>query len=59
MSCQHCVGRVKQILEDFDQVERADPDLTSGFVRIQGTALDRQTLAAAVTRAGYGVADTD
>lgn len=59
MSCQHCVGRVKQILEDFEQVECADPDLTSGLVRIQGTALDKQTLAAAVTRAGYGVAGTD
>jgi copper chaperone CopZ len=59
MSCQHCVGRVKQILEDFEQVEQAEPDLASGLVRVQGTGLDRQTLAAAITRAGYGVVGTD
>lgn len=57
MSCQHCVASVKNALEGIAQVEEAVPDLASGYVHVHGVELDRDTLAAAVTQAGYKVVD--
>jgi uncharacterized membrane protein YraQ (UPF0718 family)/copper chaperone CopZ len=57
MSCQHCVANVKHTLEFFDEVKEATPELSSGLVRIRGQHLDTNTLAAAVERAGYKVAE--
>lgn len=59
MSCQHCARRVKAVLEGFEQVEQAEPDLASGIVRVQGTSLDRRAMVAAIEREGYGVAPYD
>ncbi len=55
MTCQHCVGRVKQTLEGFDVVEEASPSLSSGQVRIRGKGLDAEALIGAVEKAGYQV----
>ncbi len=55
MTCQHCVGRVKQTLEGFESVTQANPSLSSGQVRIHGEHLDASTLIAAVEKAGYKV----
>jgi uncharacterized membrane protein YraQ (UPF0718 family)/copper chaperone CopZ len=53
MTCQHCVGRVKQTLEGFETVQEAFPSLSTGQVRIRGEHLDASALIAAVQRAGY------
>jgi len=55
MSCQHCVASVKRALEGFDQVDRAEPDLATGFVQVKGGLLDRAALEDAVRKAGYQV----
>jgi len=55
MSCQHCVGSVKKVLKQFDQVERATPDLASGNVEIKGDNLDHDALVKAVEEAGFVV----
>ncbi len=53
MTCQHCVGRVRQTLEGFETVEEAIPSLSTGQVRIRGRHLDVSELIAAIERAGY------
>ncbi len=53
MTCQHCVGRVKQTLEGFASVQQASPNLSSGQVHIRGADLDAAVLIAAVEKAGY------
>jgi uncharacterized membrane protein YraQ (UPF0718 family)/copper chaperone CopZ len=55
MSCGHCVANVKQALEGLEAVEEAEPDLSSGLVRVRGTRLDVEALEAAVEQAGYRV----
>ncbi len=55
MTCQHCVASVRKALENVDRVEEAVPDLASGLVTIKGDELNRDALAAAITKAGYKV----
>ena len=55
MTCQHCVASVRKALENVDRVEEAVPDLASGLVTVKGDELDRDALAAAITKAGYKV----
>lgn len=54
MSCQHCVQRVKTILEEQPGVLSAQVDLEKGEATIEcepGTELDR--IAEQLTKAGY------
>ena len=53
MSCQHCVGSVKKALEQFDAVELASPDLTTGEVSIKGD--NRESMTKAIEDAGFSV----
>lgn len=55
MTCPHCVANVKKTLEQMDGVDRAEPDLESGWVAINGDGLDRQAMSAAIKAAGYQV----
>ena len=55
MSCQHCVANVKHALESVDQVNEANPDLSTRFVKIKGGDLDISKLTQAVESAGYKV----
>ncbi len=57
MTCAHCVASVKAALEEVDQVEQVVVDLGSGIVQVRGGKLRRNLLDAAVTRAGFTVAD--
>lgn len=59
MTCGHCVANVKKTLEGLDAVEAANPDLSSGLVRVRGTQLDVAVLTEAVEKAGYRVARHD
>ncbi|TFD32253.1 cation transporter [Cryobacterium cryoconiti] len=60
MTCQHCVGSVVTALGALDSVEAVTVDLNSGgasTVHVTSpAALDRGTVAAAVTAAGYQLA---
>ncbi len=55
MNCPHCVANVKKVLESFDEVREATPDLDSGTVAVTGENLDSKKLAAAIRQAGYSV----
>ncbi len=55
MSCPHCVANVKKVLESFEEVKEASPDLETGQVSIAGDNLDSDKLAAAIRQAGYSV----
>jgi uncharacterized membrane protein YraQ (UPF0718 family)/copper chaperone CopZ len=57
MTCQHCVGRVKNTLEGFDSVEEATPSLSTGMVRVRGHHLDASALVQALEKAGYKVVE--
>lgn len=57
MTCAHCAASVKAALEDVDDVVHVDVDRASGIVRVSGGRLRRDLLAAAVSGAGFGVAD--
>ncbi len=52
MTCGHCAGVVTQTLRLADPACRVSIDLEAHTVRVQ-SAEDRQTLADALTEAGY------
>ena len=52
MSCGHCVSRVTQAVKHADPAARVEVDLGTHKVRVE-TREDRQTVAAALTDAGY------
>lgn len=55
MTCQHCVGNVKQALEALDPVDEAQPDLASGLVRVRGDKMEAAPIVRAVEQAGFSV----
>lgn len=57
MSCQHCVGNVRDALEALPGVTRAEPDLAAGEVHVVGSGLDRDLLAESIRSAGYQVGE--
>jgi len=59
MSCQHCVQRVKEALEEVEGVNSANVDLDEGqAVVTYGGSVTREELAEAVKAAGYNVPAT-
>jgi copper chaperone len=52
MSCGHCVSAVTKALKTVDPQARVEVDLPGHKVRVESTE-DRQTLAEALTEAGY------
>ena len=57
MTCGHCVASVTEELEEIDGVESVDVVLDSGAVTVtSSTPLERATVEAAVTEAGYALA---
>ncbi len=56
MTCNHCVANVKKALEALPGVTRAEPELKSGRVLIEGDPPPREELARAIREAGYEVA---
>ena len=53
MTCAACVTRVEKVLARVPGVTSAEVNLATEQARVHGTALDLDTLAAAVRRAGY------
>ena len=57
MTCGHCVASVTEELEELDGVEAVDVVLETGAVTVTSrTPLERATVEAAVTEAGYALA---
>ncbi|WP_040156399.1 heavy-metal-associated domain-containing protein [Mobilicoccus massiliensis] len=57
MTCEHCVASVKEEIGEIDGVTGVDVDLDSGRVDVTSDSdVDRSTVEAAVTEAGYQLA---
>ena len=57
MTCGHCVASVTEELEEVEGVEQVAVTLETGEVVVTSTTpLDRSTVQAAVTEAGYALA---
>ena len=52
MSCGHCAGVITQAVQQLDADAMISIDLPAKKVTVE-TAHDRQTVAAALTKAGY------
>lgn len=52
MSCGHCVKAITEALQALDPAATVNVDLATKKVTLQ-TTKDRQTVAAALTEAGY------
>ena len=56
MTCDHCVGSVKQEVAKIDGVNTVDVDLESGLVTVESdTDISNDVFVAAVHEAGYEV----
>ena len=55
MSCGHCVSMVTKTVKALDPNAKVEVDLASKKVMVESTE-DRETLAAALTEAGYPAA---
>ena len=55
MTCQHCVGRVKQALEALDGVQGVEVEIGSAKVSFDNSAVSKDEIADAVVKAGYTV----
>jgi copper chaperone len=58
MTCQHCVMSVAEEIGEIDAVSAVDVQLESGEVTVLADReVGRSEIAAAVTEAGYNLAD--
>ncbi len=57
MSCGHCESAVKTEVGKVAGVSSVAVDLETKLVTVDGSALDRAALVAAIDEAGYDVAD--
>jgi copper chaperone len=54
MSCQHCVGSVKEALEKIEGIENVVVDLDSGVAKFDGITVP-ENLENAITAIGFEV----
>jgi copper chaperone CopZ len=57
MTCDHCVLSVREEVEGVAGVHGVDVDLESGRLVVRGGGFSDEQITAAVTEAGYVVAD--
>lgn len=58
MTCGHCVTSVTNELSALNGVHNVEVNLESGEVRVTSdTLIDQQVIAAAITEAGYELAE--
>ena len=55
MSCQHCVGRVKQALDALDGVQDIEVEVGTAKVSFDSAVISKNEIADAVVKAGYTV----
>ncbi|MFG3248038.1 heavy-metal-associated domain-containing protein [Streptomyces sp. NPDC048187] len=57
MSCEHCAGSIRKELGEVPGVAHVGVDLATDTVLVDGENLDDALLRAAITGAGYEVAE--
>lgn len=55
MSCMHCVGRVKQFVDDLDGVTESDVQIGSATVTFDESKVSQADIEAAIEKSGYKV----
>lgn len=55
MGCQSCVAAVEKAVKSVAPAAAVEVNLADGLVRIGNAEAGRETLAAAITKAGYDV----
>ncbi len=55
MTCQGCAASVRRVLEQLDDIERADISLEEGTARVQASSADEDAWREAIERLGYEV----
>ncbi|MFE9493370.1 heavy-metal-associated domain-containing protein [Streptomyces collinus] len=58
MSCEHCAASIREEVCEVPGVSEVVVDLAANTVTVHGTDLDDERLRAAITEAGYGIADS-
>jgi len=59
MTCGHCVASVTEEVNEIEGVTAVDVDLATGALEVTSTEpIDDAAVRAAVTEAGYSLADT-
>ena len=53
MSCQHCVGSVKKVLEDISGLSQVTVDLDAGEATFENDSVGREEIRAAITKIGF------
>lgn len=53
MSCQHCVGAVKKVLEKLPDLSQVTVNLEAGQVTFINNGVDRQQIRAAISKIGF------
>jgi copper chaperone len=56
MSCGHCVEAVRRALKETEGVEVDDVQIGTAKVKYDPDVTDRETIASAISEAGYEVA---
>jgi copper chaperone len=57
LSCQHCVGRVKQAIDAVSGVQSAAVEIKKASVSFDETVTSKEKIAAAIVDAGYKVVE--
>lgn len=53
MSCQHCVGSVKKVLEDISGLSQVTVDLDAGEATFENDNVGREEIRATITKIGF------
>lgn len=53
MSCQHCVGSVKKVLEDISGLSQITVDLDAGEATFENEDVVREDIRSAITKIGF------
>ena len=53
MSCQHCVGSVKEALEAIEGLSEVVVDLDAGKAAFTNAGVDRETIRSAIRSIGF------
>jgi copper chaperone len=53
MSCQHCVGSVKKVLETIPGLSRISVSLDAGQATFTNNGVDRARIRAAISKIGF------
>ncbi len=53
MSCQHCVGSVKKVLEDISGLSQVTVNLDAGEASFENEGVTREQIRTAISKIGF------